>query len=209
MNNISSQVDILVNNAGRSQRALFNETQLVVDQEMFDVNVFSTINLSRLVMNHWYEKNVPGHLVVVSSLAGISGAPNSATYSATKHALHGYFETIRMEAYSRGIKVTMLCPGPVFSNLVNRAFTGTPGQVAGTVHDKSNKRMETSRCADLMAVAIVNQLTVSWICQQPILSYYYLNQYMPGWCKLFLPRFVTLEKMNQMREGGNSATSNV
>lgn len=195
----------MVNNAGRSQRALFNETQLVVDQEMFDVNVFSTINLSRLVMNHWYEKNIPGHFVVVSSLAGISGAPMSATYSATKHALHGYFETIRMESYSRGIKVTMLCPGPVFSNLINRAFTAVPGQTAGTVHDKSNKRMATERCADLMAVAIVNQLTVSWICQQPMLTYYYANQYIPGWCKLLLPRFVSLEKMKEMREGGNTS----
>lgn len=174
---------------------------------MFDVNVFSTINLTRLVLNHWYEKNIEGHLVVVSSLAGISGAPNSATYSATKHALHGYFETIRLEGYSRGIKVSMLCPGPVFSNLVNRAFTGTPGEVAGTVHDKSNKRMDTARCAHLIAIAIVNQLTVSWICQQPMLSYYYLNQYMPGWCKLLLPRFVTLEKMKKMREGGITSSN--
>lgn len=168
---------------------------------MFDVNVFSTVNLSRLIINHWYEKNLPGHLVVVSSLAGISGAPFSATYSASKHALHGYFETARIEGYSRGIAVTMLCPGPVFSNLISRAFTATPGQVAGTVHDKSNKRMETSRCADLMAIAMANQLSVSWICQQPILTYYYLNQYLPGWCKLLLPRFVSLERMSKLREG--------
>lgn len=62
-------------------------------------------------MLHWLKINQPGHFVVISSTAGVFPAPFSSTYTATKHALHGYFEAISFEAYSRGIDVTMICPG--------------------------------------------------------------------------------------------------
>lgn len=84
-----SQIDILINNAGRSQRAAFEEIQsIALDKELFDVNVFGTINLSRIVMQHWFKHGQKGHFVVVSSTAGIFPAPFSSTYTATKHALH-------------------------------------------------------------------------------------------------------------------------
>ena len=59
-----------MNNAGRSQRAFFHETSLKIDRDMFDVNVFSQVNLSRLLVNHWYSNDQPGHIVVTSSITG-------------------------------------------------------------------------------------------------------------------------------------------
>lgn len=80
-------VDILVNNAGRSQRALFEYIDMNVDKQMFELNVFAVVNLTRIAVNYFNEKG-SGHVAVVSSLAGVFGVPYSATYTATKHAIH-------------------------------------------------------------------------------------------------------------------------
>ena len=70
---ISLQLDILVNNAGRTQRALFGDIELAVDKEMFDINVFGLINLTRLVLRYFLDNQIKGHFVVTSSIAGKLG----------------------------------------------------------------------------------------------------------------------------------------
>lgn len=80
-------IDILFNNAGRSQRAKFDDIELSVDKDMFELNVFSVLNLTRIALEH-FNKRGQGHIVVTSSVAGFLKAPNSSTYSATKYALH-------------------------------------------------------------------------------------------------------------------------
>jgi len=81
------QLDILVNNAGRSQRAKWDSIEIAVDKEMFDLNVFSIVSLSRLAVKHFLKVG-GGQIVNTSSLAGILPVPMSATYCGTKHALH-------------------------------------------------------------------------------------------------------------------------
>uniref|UniRef100_A0A8D8NUV5 Dehydrogenase/reductase SDR family member 7 n=1 Tax=Culex pipiens TaxID=7175 RepID=A0A8D8NUV5_CULPI len=81
-------LDILVNNAGRSQRAEWNTIQLKVDRELFELDVFAVVNLSRIALNFFLKKNIQGHIAVTSSVTGLVGFPNSATYTAAKHALH-------------------------------------------------------------------------------------------------------------------------
>lgn len=80
-------VDVLFNNAGRSQRANFDDIDLVVDEQMFNLNVFAVVNMSRIALKHFNKKG-RGHIAVTSSIAGIFGVPFSATYTASKHALH-------------------------------------------------------------------------------------------------------------------------
>lgn len=80
-------MDILVNNAGRSQRAKWENIELSVDKELFDLNVFSTIALSRLVAKYFFQMN-EGHFVINSSIAGVTAVPFSATYCASKSSLH-------------------------------------------------------------------------------------------------------------------------
>jgi dehydrogenase/reductase SDR family protein 7 len=77
----------LVNNAGRSQRANWEEIDLTVDKEMFDLNVFSVLSLSRIAVQYFMKKN-EGHIVVTSSLAGVIPCPYSASYIGAKHAIH-------------------------------------------------------------------------------------------------------------------------
>ncbi|CAG2106508.1 unnamed protein product [Medioppia subpectinata] len=117
------RLDILVSNAGRSQRASFETIDIEVDKEMFDVNVFGLINLTRIVLRYFLDNQMKGHFAVTSSTAGKLGVPNSGSYTASKHALHGYYECLRVEAQSRGISITMLCPGPVFSRVLENAMS--------------------------------------------------------------------------------------
>jgi dehydrogenase/reductase SDR family protein 7 len=83
------QLDVLVNNAGRSQRANWEDIDLAVDKEMFDLNVFAVLSLSRIAVKYFMKKK-EGHIVVMSSLAGVNATsfPFSASYAGAKHALH-------------------------------------------------------------------------------------------------------------------------
>nr|CAD7455045.1 unnamed protein product [Timema tahoe] len=80
-------LDVLVNNAGRSQRCVWEEVELEVDRQMFELNVFGVINLTRIAVRYFLEKGA-GHVAATSSIAGVQGVPFSGTYTATKHALH-------------------------------------------------------------------------------------------------------------------------
>lgn len=82
------RVDVLVNNAGRSQRALFKDITLKVDRQLFELDVFSVINLSRIYVNHIAQHKLKGHIAITSSSLGLIAVPNSASYTAAKHALH-------------------------------------------------------------------------------------------------------------------------
>ena len=81
------QLDVLVNNAGRSQRANWGDIDLAVDKEMFDLNVFSVLSLSRIALQY-FTKQKKGHIVVTSSLIGVKAVPYSASYAGCKHAIH-------------------------------------------------------------------------------------------------------------------------
>lgn len=194
------QIDILINNAGRSQRAAFEKIDISVDEEMFRLNVFGPINLTRILVDHWYKTNSKGQVAVTSSVAGILGAPFSCTYSGTKYALHGYFESLRVEGY-KNIKVTLLCPGPVFSRILETSFTDQPGLQVNKSHEADAKRMSTDRCARLCFTAIVNRVNVAWISIQPVLVCCYLTQYLPNVLALIFTKFMTEERLMKIREG--------
>ena len=196
------RLDMLINNAGRSQRALFKDIDLKVDKKLFDINVFSVINLTRIVVNYWLDKKIPGHLAVTSSTLGKIGLCNSSSYAGSKHALHGIFDAIRHEYFNNGIKVTIVCPGPVFSKAAERAFTHRMDDSFSMKHSPEAKRMKADRCAYLILVAISNFLDESWITFQPILMIYYATQYFPSISRWFILRLLTPDKMSQLREGG-------
>jgi dehydrogenase/reductase SDR family protein 7 len=171
-------VDILVNNAGRSQRALFENIEMKVDKQMFDLNVFAVVNLSRLAVNYFNEKG-SGHVAVVSSLAGVFGVPYSATYTASKHAIHGYFNALRTEKTGKNIAVTLLCPGPTYTNFLQESFTEKEGQKYGIAADKTDRRMTGERCGELCAIALANKTRESWMGLFPMMPFVYGAVYFP------------------------------
>lgn len=196
-----SKLDILVNNAGRSLRAKFSEMDIEVDRDIFNVNVFGTINLTRLVLNYFLNNSVKGHFVVTSSVSGKFGPAFMSGYAATKHALHGYFESIRNEYSTKDIKVTMICPGPVFSRISENSFTAKAGEKLGLQIGDTAKRMPTERCAQLIGVATSNSLAECWISPHPVLIMYYLYQYIPTISRFLFPKIITPERSQRIRDG--------
>ena len=115
-------IDILINNGGISQRALAKDTAPEVDRQLMEVNYFGTVELTKYLLPHFMERR-SGHYVVVTSLVGKFGTPYRSGYSASKHALHGFFDSLRAEVYKSNIKVTIVCPGFIKTNVSINALT--------------------------------------------------------------------------------------
>ncbi|XP_063993209.1 dehydrogenase/reductase SDR family member 7 [Diachasmimorpha longicaudata] len=179
------KLDILVNNAGRSQRASWEKIDLQVDKELFDLNVFSHVSLSRIVYAY-FEEIGHGHMVVVSSLAGIVGIPFSGSYTGSKHALHGYFESLRAEKQNKNIPISIVCPGAVQTPFLSESFTDTVGEKFGQVTQHAKNKVSPERCAHLIAVAIVNNIDESWIAHSTALQLTYLVKYYPSLGRMIL-----------------------
>jgi short-subunit dehydrogenase len=118
------RIDILVNNGGISQRSLAKDTAVKVDREIMEVNFFGTLSLSKAVLPGMLSRK-SGMIVVVSSAVGKFGSPWRSGYSASKHALHGFFDALRAESYQDNLKVLIVCPGFIQTNVSINARTGT------------------------------------------------------------------------------------
>ena len=127
------RVDILVNNGGISQRSFAKDTEIAVDKKIMDVNYLGTIALTKGLLPHFIE-NSQGQFVVTTSIVGKIGTPLRSSYSASKHALHGFFDSLRAEVYANNISVTLICPGFVNTDVSINALTGdgTPQQKMDT-----------------------------------------------------------------------------
>lgn len=121
------KVDILVNNAGISQRSLIKDTDFSVYKKLIDIDYLGTVALSKEILPHFIQ-NQNGHYVTVTSLMGKFGSPYRSGYCGAKHALHGFFDVMRMEHEKDGINVTLVCPGFVQTNVAKNALTadGSP-----------------------------------------------------------------------------------
>ncbi|XP_008564168.1 PREDICTED: dehydrogenase/reductase SDR family member 7 [Galeopterus variegatus] len=174
------RIDILINNGGRSQRSLCVDTSMDVYKELMELNFLGTVSLTKCVLPHMIERK-QGKIVTVNSLMGIISAPLGSGYSASKHALQGFFNGLRTELDTYpGITVSNICPGPVQSDIVKNSLTEEVTKTVGSNGDQSQK-MATSRCVRLMLISIANDLKEVWIADQPFLSMPYLWQYMPTW----------------------------
>jgi len=129
--NFYGRIDVLINNAGISQRSLASKTNLEVDRKIFDINYFGTIALTKAMIPHFVE-NGNGHFVVITSVVGKIGTPLRSSYSASKHALHGFFDSLRAELHEDQIKVSLICPGYVNTKVSINALTAQ-GDKQGTL----------------------------------------------------------------------------
>lgn len=148
-------IDVLVNNGGISQRSLVKNTDILVDKRIMDVNYLGTVALTKAVLPHFI-KNKNGHFVVTTSIVGKIGTPLRSSYAASKHALHGFFDSLRAEHFHDHIAVTLICPGFVNTNVSKNALTGdgTPQQKMDVA---TKNGIAPERFAKLMAKAIKNK----------------------------------------------------
>jgi dehydrogenase/reductase SDR family member 7B len=106
------RVDVLINNGGVSQRALALDATEGTERALMEVNYFGPVALTKALVPSMRARHA-GHIAVISSVMGYLGTPGRSTYSAAKHALHGYFDSLRAEVWREGIHVTLICPGYV------------------------------------------------------------------------------------------------
>lgn len=128
-------IDLMFHNGGISARSLAADTPLEVHRRVMEVDYFSYVALTRALLPHFLERRA-GHFVVTSSVMGKLGTPLRSAYAAAKHALHGYFDCLRAEVAHAGIRVTMLTPGYVRTEIALHAVTrdGSPlGQASENI----------------------------------------------------------------------------
>jgi short-subunit dehydrogenase len=122
-------IDILVLNAGITQRSRTRETDEIVYRRLMEVNFFAPEAMARSVLPSMLAQK-GGHIAVISSIAGKLGVPLRSGYSASKFALHGFFEVLRSEEEKNGIHVTMVCPGYIRTDISLSALRGDGGKHA-------------------------------------------------------------------------------
>lgn len=147
------QVDILVNNAGLSQRSYTIETPLEIDRKIMEVNFFGTVALTKAVLPFMVQRK-SGLIIVISSISGKFGFYLRSAYSASKHALHGFFESLRMELYKENVKVMIVCPGKISTSLSLYALTAD-GEVHNKMDDAIAAGIPAEQCADSIMKGVI------------------------------------------------------
>jgi short-subunit dehydrogenase len=145
-------IDVLLNNAGIGMIARFDELQdLSVYERLIRVNYLGCVYLTHAALPHL--KKSRGQIVTVASVAGLTGVPTRTGYSASKHAVFGFFESLRIELADAGVSVTMIAPDFVVSDIHNRAI-GPDGKPLGKSPLQESKIMTAEECAALTVAAM-------------------------------------------------------
>lgn len=147
-----SRVDLLINNGGLSQRSNASDTSLETDRKIMEVNYFGNIALTKAVLPYM-QKQGGGQIAVMSSIAGKFGFFLRSAYSASKHALHGFYESLRLEEEKNNIYITILCPGKINTNISVNAV-GKDGKSHGIMDHNQATGMPADVCAQKIIKAI-------------------------------------------------------
>ena len=171
-----SHVDFLVNNGGISQRSLVIETPVEVDRQIMEVDFFSGVTLAKSVLPSM-EKRKFGHIIVISSITGLFGFPMRSAYSAAKHAILGFYETLWAEMHENGINVTIACPGRIRTNISYHALT-KDGKPHGVMDHGLNEGLSAEQCARKIMIAVQKKKVVAYIGRKELLMVYF-KRYVP------------------------------
>jgi len=147
-------IDILINNAGISMRALFEDVDLNVIKRMMDVNFWGTVFCTKYALPYLLKNK--GSVVGISSIAGYKGLPGRTGYSASKFAIQGFLETLRIENLKKGLHVLIACPGFTASNIRNTALA-KDGSVQGESPLDEAKLMTSEEVARRIVNAVVKR----------------------------------------------------
>lgn len=139
-----NRLDILFNNGGLSQRSESSSTSMEVNRRIMEINYFGNIALTQTVLPQFHKQG-QGQIVITSSIAGKFGFYLRSAYSASKHALHGYYESLALEELKNNIAVTVLCPGKINTPISTNALLGT-GETHGIMDHNQETGMPVTKC---------------------------------------------------------------
>jgi short-subunit dehydrogenase len=148
------KIDVLINNAGISMRALFENVQLDVFKKVIDINFFGTVYCTKYALPYILESK--GSIVGISSINGKRATPARTAYSASKYAMEGFLEALRMEVMKQGVHVLSVCPGFTTSNIRNVALTAD-GHPQGESPRDESKMMSAEETAEHIYHAILKR----------------------------------------------------
>ena len=146
--NALGRIDFLLNMGGISQRARIDETPLWLDRKIFEINYFGTIALTKAVLPYMIRQK-SGHILATSSISGRFGFPLRSAYSASKQALHGFFETLFLENKQFNIRSSVIIPGRVRTNISFHALNGE-GKEHGKMDEGLAKGISPEKAARII-----------------------------------------------------------
>ena len=171
-------IDVLVNNAGVSQRYLGLESSLELDEKIMNVNFFGTTALTRPIARRMVARGA-GHLAVVSSVLGLYGIQTRTAYAASKHALRGYFDSLRSELAHTPVKVTVIYPGYITTRVSENALNAQ-GQPHGRVDEGHSHGISAEACARRIVAALEADESEVIIAGAKEWAGVLLSRYLPG-----------------------------
>jgi short-subunit dehydrogenase len=172
-----NKIDVLVNNAGISMRALFKDVDLKVLKTLMDVNFWGTVYCTKYALPHLLKSR--GSVVGVSSIAGYKGLPGRSGYSASKFAMNGFLDVLRLENLKTGLHVLTACPGFTASNIRNTALA-KDGSQQGESHMQEEKMMTAEEVAKIITDGVENRSRTLIMTGQGKLTVL-LNKFFPAW----------------------------
>jgi len=170
-------IDVLINNAGISMRAMFADLKLDVLKRLMDINFWGTVYCTKYALPHLLKSK--GSVVGVASIAGLKGLPGRTGYSASKFAMNGFMETLRIENLKTGLHVLMAFPGFTASNIRNTALSAD-GSMQGESPREEDKMMSSEEVAAHIYKAVVHRKNRIILTSQGKLTFW-LNKFFPNW----------------------------
>ncbi len=140
------RLDLVIHNAGIAQKGLVIENDLEVDRKIMETNYFGTVAFTKAIMP-MYMKQGHGWFAIVSSFAGVMGIPGRSAYAASKHALHGFFESLKAENISCKLNVSFILPGFINTEITAKGLCGD-GRPYGKVETSHRLGMTSEECAN-------------------------------------------------------------
>jgi short-subunit dehydrogenase len=156
----TKHLDVLVNNAGYMVTGIAEETPIEVGRQQFETNFWGTVKVTNALLPY-FRKQKSGQIITVSSIVGLIGPPNLSYYSASKHAVEGYFKALRFELNQFNIKVSMVEPVWFKTNLGEHSVSSTGGNIADYDAYRTQVRAATQKSIDEADApdAVVNTIT--------------------------------------------------
>lgn len=148
------KVDVLINNAGISMRAILNDTELSVIEQVMQINFYGTLYCTKYALPYLLKSK--GSVVGVSSIAGFVGLPGRTGYSASKFAMQGFLEALRTENLKTGLHIMIACPGFTSSNIRNTALSAN-GSAQGESPREEDKMMTAEEVAEHIYKGVINR----------------------------------------------------
>jgi short-subunit dehydrogenase len=184
------KIDVLVNNAGISMRALFSDADVNVLKKVMDVNFWGTVYCTKYALPEILKTK--GSIVGVSSIAGYKGLPGRTGYSASKFAMNGFLDALRVENLKTGVHILTACPGFTASNIRNTALDKS-GVQQGESTLEEEKMMTSDEAASIIADGVENRSRTLIMTGQGKLTVF-LSKFLPGFLDKMVYKTIAKER---------------